>query len=48
MTGHKGGPPLNNSFPTFVWRKAKKEELEKHMSPIRKEERAAKDKKKRK
>jgi len=27
MTGHKGGPPLNDAYPTFVWRKAKKEEL---------------------
>ena len=27
MTGHKGGLPLNDAYPTFVWRKAKKEEL---------------------
>ena len=25
MTGHKGGPPLNDAYPTFVWRKGKKE-----------------------
>ena len=27
MTGHKGGPPLNEAYPTFVWKKAKKKEL---------------------
>ena len=27
MTGHNGGPPLNDTYPTFVWRKPKKEEL---------------------
>jgi len=27
MAGHNGGPPLNDTYPTFVWRKAKKEKL---------------------
>jgi len=32
MTEHKGGPPLNDTYPKFVWRKAKREAKKEELS----------------